>query len=111
MDKVQKIACTHVYPPCEHCGLSGECAADCAGMAAILGSPGVHVIGGADRYSAAGMPQPDPATVCKGRCEGMGFFPSKKKKEWPPGAVPDEIGYVFVTCTDCGGTGKAKPPN
>lgn len=58
-----------------------------------------------DRYSATGRPRPDPKTVCRGRCEGMGCFPSNKKKDWPPGAVPDEIGYIFVKCEDCGGTG------
>ena len=59
-----------------------------------------------DRYSASGRPRPDPATVCEGECEGMGFFPSNNKAEWPPGAKPDAIGYVFVTCHTCGGTGR-----
>lgn len=55
-----------------------------------------------DRYG--GNP-PDPKTVCKGYCEGMGFYPSKDKSEWPSYAVPDEIGYVFVKCKACKGTG------
>lgn len=59
-----------------------------------------------DRYSATGRPRPNPATVCKGRCEGMGFYPTKDRREWPKGAKPDEIGYVFVTCRECGGTGR-----
>lgn len=59
-----------------------------------------------DRYSASGRPRPDPATVCKGQCEGMGFYPSNDKSEWPPGAKPDEVGYVFVQCRDCDGTGR-----
>lgn len=59
-----------------------------------------------DRYSASGRPRPDPATVCRGQCEGMGFYPTGDRSEWPPDAVPDDIGYVFVRCPDCGGTGR-----
>lgn len=44
-DELQAVACTYVYPPCEFCGQTPECAADCAGIAAILGSPDVHVVG------------------------------------------------------------------
>lgn len=32
-------------------------------------------LAGTDRYRAAGIPYPDPATVCKGQCEGMGCVP------------------------------------
>jgi hypothetical protein len=28
-----------------------------------------------DRYKALGIPYPDPATMCKGQCEGTGFVP------------------------------------
>ena len=28
-----------------------------------------------DRYSATGTPYPDPETVCRGQCEGMGVVP------------------------------------
>lgn len=28
-----------------------------------------------DRYRAAGIPYPDPQTMCEGRCAGMGFYP------------------------------------
>lgn len=59
-----------------------------------------------DRYSATGTPRPDPATVCLGHCEGMGFYPTDRKEEWPLDAVPDEVGYVFVKCKECKGTGK-----
>lgn len=45
MDEVRKVACTYVYPPCEFCGQAPECALDCAGIAAALGAPGVHVVG------------------------------------------------------------------
>lgn len=61
-----------------------------------------------DRYSATGRARPDPETVCLGHCEGMGFFPTKDRSLWPPGAKPDEIGYVFVKCGDCDGTGRRK---
>lgn len=59
-----------------------------------------------DRYSASGRPRPDPKTVCRGQCEGMGFYPTNDKSEWPQGAVPDSVGYVFVVCPDCAGTGR-----
>jgi len=59
-----------------------------------------------DRYKAAGRSYPDPKTVCRGRCEGMGFYPTKNPKEWPEGAKPDEIGFVFVKCAPCNGTGR-----
>jgi len=36
--------CTHIYPPCDHCGQTPVCAPDCAGIAAALSAPGVHVI-------------------------------------------------------------------
>lgn len=28
-----------------------------------------------DRYQALGIAEPDPATMCKGRCEGCGVYP------------------------------------
>lgn len=28
-----------------------------------------------DRYQALGIPYPDPATVCKGQCDGCGVYP------------------------------------
>jgi hypothetical protein len=59
-----------------------------------------------DRYSATGRQRPNPRTVCKGPCEGMGFFPTKDRRRWPPGAKPDVIGYAMVTCSACKGTGR-----
>ncbi len=76
-----------------------------------------------DRYT--GIPYPDPATVCKGECEGIGFVPiqggpsrsglmvegnleepwrslwleAEKKK-------PSDDGWHFVTCPECKGTGR-----
>lgn len=35
-----------------------------------------------DRYSALGIPRPDPATVCRGRCEGVGWFPVNGPDTW-----------------------------
>lgn len=37
--------CTHVYAPCESCGLAPFCAPDCSLVAAALGQPGVYVVG------------------------------------------------------------------
>lgn len=31
-----------------------------------------------DRYGALGIPLPDPKTMCKGECEGTGYFPHYK---------------------------------
>ena len=28
-----------------------------------------------DRYKAMGIPYPDPNTMCKGQCDGVGFYP------------------------------------
>jgi hypothetical protein len=44
-DELRAIECTAVYPPCPYCKQTPECARDCAGMLAILGSPDVHVVG------------------------------------------------------------------
>jgi hypothetical protein len=56
-----------------------------------------------DRYSATGRPRPDPRTVCKGRCEGMGFYPDMVKARAEGLAVRD---VPFVKCERCGGTGR-----
>lgn len=67
-----------------------------------------------DRYQALGIPYPDTDTMCKGPCEGIGVFPlslesadtPERKKLWSESKdKEDEIGYKFVTCPDCGGTG------
>lgn len=57
-----------------------------------------------DRYSATGTPRPQPETVCKGRCEGMGCYPTKDRSRWPKKAK-SKSGWFFVTCEVCGGTG------
>ena len=37
--------CAYEYPPCESCGQTPECAADCKGMAQALADPRVYVAG------------------------------------------------------------------
>lgn len=75
-----------------------------------------------DRYSALGIPLPDPATVCLGFCEGTGFIPVKQGKErnaeFKRLADAEHLkcedagecdGWHFITCPDCKGTGKRGP--
>ena len=80
-----------------------------------------------DRYAATGYP--DPKTVCRGQCEGMGRVPVYiSRGDYREGDVcrPDDEtdetfrtlwfdadekerckdGWHFVQCPDCGGTGK-----
>jgi len=68
-----------------------------------------------DRYQALGIPYPDPATMCKGPCEGTGWFPCKKDSPkysslWAEAEKekPTDDGWHFVKCPDCGGTGKRR---
>lgn len=49
-----------------------------------------------DRY---GGNWPDPETVCKGDCEGMGTYPEEVDGK-----------HVFVKCERCNGTGKEPSP-
>lgn len=88
----------------------------------------------ADRYSALGIPRPNPDTICKGACEGTGKLPVFRMKAglelsvvrllWEtPGDTdkrltelwneaeekhPSKDGWHFVECPDCGGTGKRR---
>lgn len=86
-----------------------------------------------DRYSACGMDLPDPKTMCKGQCEGMGCVPtgppegyvkegklccpSDNEEPWrtlwleAEEKEPSEDGWHFVTCPDCNGSGKADEDN
>jgi hypothetical protein len=71
-----------------------------------------------DRYSALGIPRPDPTTMCKGQCEGTGFVPVKFEHEnddegnwhdlWLEAEKlnPCEEGddWHFVKCPRCKGT-------
>ena len=70
-----------------------------------------------DRYRAAGIPYPDPKTMCKGQCEGMGVVPIGRDEQDPRWKAlwdeaeadsPSDDGWHFVTCPECGGTGKDK---
>ena len=35
-----------------------------------------------DRYSALGISRPDPATICQGQCEGIGYYPQFLDGPW-----------------------------
>ncbi|CAK0743134.1 hypothetical protein CCP1ISM_160014 [Azospirillaceae bacterium] len=86
-----------------------------------------------DRYDALGIKRPDPSRVCKGHCEGTGFFPSfnpefkfpddgkshlsltdKTPLEpailalWQAAEVenPTDDGWHFIECPDCKGSGE-----
>ena len=77
-----------------------------------------------DRYKATNTPYPDPKTVCKGFCEGMGIYPESKDnlnkeaceakngrlivigQKDEDGKPTKEDNTVFVQCPDCEGTGK-----
>ncbi len=63
-----------------------------------------------DRYKALGIPYPDPATMCKGLCEGIGYYPENDPANplWikAENEKPSEDGWHFVECPDCKGTGK-----
>jgi hypothetical protein len=48
-----------------------------------------------DRYGGPAN-WPDPDTVCKGQCEGMGVYPTKVRDT---GSV--DADYEFVTCEEC----------
>lgn len=67
----------------------------------------------ADRYSALGIPGPDPATVCRGPCEGTGFVPVREDDteygdDWKLAEAKSatDDGWHFVACHACKGTGR-----
>jgi hypothetical protein len=62
-----------------------------------------------DRYSATGRPRPNPKTVCKGKCEGMGCYPDNAYARAHGLSAADT---PFRKCPRCKGTGlepKKKP--
>lgn len=72
-----------------------------------------------DRYQALRINCPNPETMCKGSCEGTGLVPiSKDKTDEPWKSLwleaeknePTDDGWHFVTCPECGGTGKENNP-
>lgn len=44
-DDVKAVECSHIYPPCDWCGLTPTCARDCAGIAQALSGAKVYVAG------------------------------------------------------------------
>lgn len=79
-----------------------------------------------DRYTALGIPRPDPATMCKGPCEGTGLVPVQRPRDGDLFVAPDpdakmeeelmrrweeaesknpsDDGWHFVTCPTCEGS-------
>jgi len=55
-----------------------------------------------DRYDALGIPQPDPETMCRGYCEGMGIVPVAVRAWW---LLWFAKRWRFVECRNCKGTG------
>lgn len=72
-----------------------------------------------DRYQALGIPYPNPTTMCKGDCEGIGVYPlslddpditPEERAAWDlkhEACGADCDGWHFIKCLSCGGTGKA----
>ena len=86
------------------------------------------------RYEALGIPLPNPKTMCKGECEGTGWYPiqgrnritlpvyvteesAKDERLWDEAHNKGNFikrfwhkfncdGWHFVKCPDCKGTGK-----
>jgi hypothetical protein len=74
-----------------------------------------------DRYKALGVPYPNPDTMCKGQCEGLGVYPqfgddptmtAEERAAWTAahnaeGSHPtgDCDNWHFITCPDCKGSG------
>lgn len=78
--------------------------------------------GATDRYSALGIPYPNPDTMCKGQCDGMGFYPCKNDDEitqqelvlWNKAHEESRDcqrgkcdGWHFIDCSECAGSGLA----
>ena len=68
-----------------------------------------------DRYKALGISCPDPKTLCKGQCEGIGWVPVKRndmeepfRNLWLQAEAKEKSadGYHFIKCPECNGTGK-----
>lgn len=65
-------------------------------------------------------PFPDPATMCKGQCEGLGTYPQslddctiteEERQRWQEAHDKNAHacdGYHFIKCPDCEGTGLAR---
>lgn len=66
-----------------------------------------------DRYSALGIPRPDPNTMCQGPCEGVGLVPVRNgdddpelRRRWEEAEEknPADDGWHFVVCPVCEGS-------
>lgn len=73
------------------------------------------------RYEALGVPLPDPATMCQGQCESIGFYPQHRddmsmtpaeRAAWDAAEAAEhaEDGWHFIRCAECNGTGKRAAP-
>ena len=45
MGRINKVACTYIYPPCAYCGLSPICAIDCKRIIGLVTSDDVYLAG------------------------------------------------------------------
>lgn len=72
-----------------------------------------RIIEFSDRYTALGIPYPDPKTMCLGQCEGTGFVPIHAREKDPvfvslwkkaEEREPTDDGWHFVTCPACEGS-------
>lgn len=71
-----------------------------------------------DRYAVLGIEPPKLETMCRGGCDGVGYYPTKDKASpaWKYAhlkAICDNTmhpllcdGWHFIQCADCGGTGR-----
>lgn len=77
------------------------------------------------RYEALGIPLPNPETMCKGDCEGTGWYPENLQEpnvktidyeRWHKAHNKGNFikrlwhkyhcdGWHFIKCADCNGTG------
>ena len=67
-----------------------------------------------DRYDALGILRPDPEDICRGHCEGTGWFPvnwdtadAGLRLLWVNAEIrrPQDDGWHFIRCPGCEGTG------
>ena len=75
-----------------------------------------------DRYGGPDDPRPDPSTMCRGQCEGLGRYPQDirdpeiseyERAQWEleEKLNPTDDGVHFIVCGECGGTGNRREPD